>query len=447
VFFEVNYGLILSLQAKSMRTQKNRLSSFSQALKTDALCLRPENEQELLEYLKHEHPKSLIARGAGLSYNDSCLNHQGHVIDTSRFNHLIEFNPDSGLLICQGNVTLRDLFLIHPQFTPFVMPGTIHATIAGCIAHDIHGKNNHLAASFGQHILWIELLVHNHIIRCSREAHTDLFHATIAGAGLTGIITRVALCLNQSSHCVQTDNHSFESLQTLIEYMSCDGINNDYQVAWIDLSHTAPRAIVSVANHTKRVLHKVEHALTIPKLPFRAIYPWMMKWFNDAYFKRKRKNQEVHLELFNNPLDGIRHWNRLYGSKGLIQFQAVFDTSCAVGIIEHLITLMKLHKVTPILSVLKLFTKAGMGYLSFCTPGTTLAIDFVNNQAAQNAIKAMNAYLTEIKGRVYLAKDFLLRPEQFKLMYQNHEQFEEVLQKYQCCMHSDFSQRLGITSL
>lgn len=79
-------------------------------------------------------------RGSGLSYNDSCFNTNGYVIDSERLNHLIDFDPQTGIVICQGGVPLKDLFLLNPDFIPPVIPGTVHATVAGGIAHDIHGK-------------------------------------------------------------------------------------------------------------------------------------------------------------------------------------------------------------------------------------------------------------------------------------------------------------------
>jgi hypothetical protein len=82
--------------------------------------------------------------------------------------------------------------------------------------------------------------------------------------------------------------------------------------------------------------------------------------------------------------------------------------------------------------------------LSFCQPGFTIAIDFVHNQRAKLAIKQMNQLITEINGRVYLAKDILLNADQFRTMYDKHEQFEQTLKHYHCNMHSDLAVRIGI---
>lgn len=428
-----------------MRSKKTHLTPFSRAIHSHSMCLRPDNIEELEGYLSQHAPTHLLARGAGLSYNDSCLNQDGYIIDTQRFNHLMDFNQETGVVICQGNVPIKDLFLLHPDYIPPVIPGTVYATVAGGIAHDIHGKNNHLAGSFGHHILWFDLLLNNTIIRCSPNEHSDLFKATISGLGLTGIITKVALGLKKSSRFIQAENKKFDSLNPLIHYMSTIGLNNDYQAAWLDLLNPSPKALLLVGNSCESLTVKKERTISIPKLPCSLLHSWNMKLFNTFYFKRKKESQALSLEQFNNPLDKIKHWDRFYGPQGFIQFQAVFDQHNALQTIEHLIHLIRMNKATPTLAVLKLFIQSGEGYLSFCKPGFTLAIDFIHNQPARQAISKMNEYLTEIKGQVYLAKDLLLNPEQFRSMYKKQEEWMDVLKKYHCTMQSNLSQRLGIT--
>ncbi|CEG56467.1 FAD-binding oxidoreductase [Legionella fallonii] len=430
-----------------MRSKKIVLSNFSRSLYSESFCLRPDNEKQLIECIADNKQERLLARGAGLSYNDSCLNNNGLVIDTTRLNHLISFNQDSGIAVCQAHAPFKDLFLLDPQFIPPVIPGTVHATVAGGIAHDVHGKNNPHEGSFGRHILWFELLINDKKIRCSREEHSDLFYATIAGLGLTGVITQVAIRLKKASRYVQVENRSFNSFKTLMGQMSADNPTYDYQVAWVDLLNEEQNSILSLANHCTAVSRppkKTTSTHKVPKIPFGLIKSWNMKLFNKIYATSKKPKELLSLEEFNNPLDKIAHWNRLYGPKGLIQFQAVFDQDNACNTLEQLIHLIQCNKATPTLAVLKLFSQAGEGILSFCKPGFTIAIDFIHNTAAKQAIKAMNQLISEMNGRIYLAKDLLLTPEQYKKTYTNHEYFSQILAHHQCAMRSDLAKRLGI---
>jgi decaprenylphospho-beta-D-ribofuranose 2-oxidase len=427
-----------------MRSKKILFSNFSGALFSQSFCVRPDTEQELIDFKSHQEQQSLLVRGAGLSYNDSCFNTNGFIIDSSRFNHFIDFDETTGIIQCQGAVTFKDLFLVHPEFIPPVIPGTLHATLAGGIAHDVHGKNNPREGSLGQHIIWLDLLLGTQKIRCSKEEHPELFQATIAGLGLTGIILGIAIRLQKNTRFVAATHKSFTQLNELIEGMTTYGLEQEYQVAWLDLLSSKPRALLSMANHCEPFSAPKYRMHTIPKLPFSCIKSWNTKLFNTFFFHYQKKEERLDLQQFNNPLDKLRHWNRLYGPKGLIQFQAVFPQEQTPTILDKLIQLIRKNGATPILTVLKLFTQKGIGLLSFCKPGFTLAIDFIYNKKAIQAIEAMNQFITELNGHIYLAKDLVLNEAQYKKIYQHHEKFSNVLTHYGCNMHSDLAIRLGI---
>ena len=428
-----------------MRSTKKVLRNFSRAQSSQSSCVRPETEQELIDFLCQHKQSTYLARGAGLSYNDSCFNQDGLIIETQRINHFIEFDHHSGIVLCQAAVTFKDLFSLNSQFIPPVIPGTLNVTLGGGIAHDVHGKNNHKAGSLGNHVVWFDLLVKNKHIRCSPDEHYELFKATIGGLGLTGIITRIALKMKKASSNVRVLNMKCDSLSSILKQMQNKGLNFDYQVAWLDLLNPSPRGVLSFANHCERTdLSRAKEPYTIPWLPFNVLHFWNTKLINTYLFETVSSEEYVSLEQFNNPLDKIKNWNRLYGPKGLLQFQAVFDADNALAIIERLIQIMRQHKVPPTLAVLKLFTQSGIGPLSFCQPGFTLAIDFCNTTKARHTIEVMNQIIVESHGRIYLAKDRFLTREQFQKMYPQHQAFTKLLTANQSPMHSDMAQRLGI---
>lgn len=428
-----------------MNTKKMTFTSYSRAKYSQSHCFRPDTAQQLLSELPSSDQGSLLARGSGLSYSDACLNQDGLIIDTSRLNHFISFDEQTAVAVCQSGVTLADLFSLNPEFIPPVIPGTLHATLAGALAQDVHGKNNHQIGTFGHHILWFELLINHQLIQCSPEKNSDLFYATIAGLGLTGIMTKIALKLKKASRFVKVENKNFFSNPELTAAMSSDGLNYDYQAAWIDLLHSKTRSILMLATQSPAFSYQPYPSHTIKKLPISLIKRWNIKCFNSLYFHGKEKRQQLALEQFNNPLDQIHHWNYLYGPKGLIQFQAVFDKDLANDLLSALLEIIQMNKATPTLAVLKLLTQSGQGLLSFCKPGFTVAIDFIHNAQARKAIEMMNELIVAHQGRIYLAKDLLLTPKQFQAMYEHYEDFLQVLKKYHCSMNSDLAQRLRIT--
>lgn len=428
-----------------MQRKTKSFSNFSRAVHTTAHSFRPDNEGQLHQILTENHDNELLARGNGLSYSDCCVKNKGTIIETSRLNHMLSFDTTTGVAVCQGAVTFSDLFLLDPKFIPPVLPGTLHATVAGGVANDIHGKNNPKAGTFGHHIEWVDLQVGEQTLRCSSTENKALFNATIAGLGLTGIIKRVAIRLHKASRFVAKRTEKFTSFSDLLNYMEDEGLQADYQVAWLDLLNQ-PRALLSLAKHipnTDKNSQGPKHRYTVPKMPLRFINHAVMKQFNRFYYQQAKIDVK-HLPIwqFNNPLDAINHWNRLYGKQGLVQFQAVFDPEDANTTLEALLGIIRAHRAVPTLAVLKYFTQAGPGLLSFAKPGFTLAIDFIRNQQARLAISEMNQLIATLNGKIYLAKDLLLNREQFTTMYTKHEKFCSILEAHKSPMSSDLSKRL-----
>ena len=112
------------------------------------------DRRKVARQLKSERPG--LAYGMGRSYGDICLNPGGVLWKTSGLDRFISFDPQSGLLVCEAGVLLRD---IHQVVIPRgwmlpVTPGTQLVTVGGAIANDVHGKNHHMVGSFGCHVTW-----------------------------------------------------------------------------------------------------------------------------------------------------------------------------------------------------------------------------------------------------------------------------------------------------
>src|SRR6266481_2288241 len=141
---------------------------------------------------------SVLPFGRGRSYGDCCLNDGGTLLETSRLDRFIEFDQGRGVLRCEAGVRLADILAFavpRGWFLP-VVPGTQLVSVGGAIANDIHGKNHFRAGTFGRHVRRLELLRSTgERIVCSPSENVDLFAATVAGLGLTGLITWAELQL------------------------------------------------------------------------------------------------------------------------------------------------------------------------------------------------------------------------------------------------------------
>ncbi|HEV2172523.1 MAG TPA: FAD-binding protein, partial [Nitrospira sp.] len=93
----------------------------------------------------------ILPRGNGRSYGDSCLNADGTLLQTLALDRFISFDDTRGVLRCEAGLLLDDIlkFSVPKGWFLPVVPGTKFVTLGGAIANDVHGKNHHVAGSFG----------------------------------------------------------------------------------------------------------------------------------------------------------------------------------------------------------------------------------------------------------------------------------------------------------
>ncbi|MBP5188743.1 MAG: FAD-binding oxidoreductase, partial [Fibrobacterales bacterium] len=118
----------------------------------------PKVEAAAVQHLAWRHEKidfdpatSFLAHGMGRSYGDSCLNEGGTLLMTRGLDRFVSFDPETGDLRVEAGVTLEEILrfaLPRGYFLP-ASPGTCHVTVGGAIANDVHGKNHHVAGTFG----------------------------------------------------------------------------------------------------------------------------------------------------------------------------------------------------------------------------------------------------------------------------------------------------------
>lgn len=370
---------------------------------------------------------SVIARGLGRCYGDSALN-EHVVLSTTCCDHLIDFDPVTGVLVCESGISLAMLlriFVPRGWFLP-VTPGTKLVTVGGAVASDVHGKNHHVAGTFCRHVFWIDLLCSDgHILRCSPTENPDLFFATCGGQGLTGIILRVAFHLVPiSTAYIRQETVKARNLE---EIMDCfeHSAHWHYSVAWIDCLETGAglgRSIMMRGEHadiddldtmisrTPRVA-PAKLSFTVPiNLPSFTLNALSVKAFNALYYGRCPEgttNRIVDIDSFFYPLDAILEWNRIYGKKGFLQYQFVIPKTSALEGLTQILNRIASSGMGSFLAVLKLFgpQDENGGIISFPMEGYTLALDFPANSRAFSLLDELDVMVLDYGGRLYLTKD------------------------------------------
>ncbi|MCG8671918.1 MAG: FAD-binding oxidoreductase, partial [Pseudomonadales bacterium] len=188
---------------------------------------------------------SLLPRGLGRSYGDSCLNDGGTLLHTTALDRLIAFDQETGLMCCEAGVSFQailDFAVPRGWFLP-VTPGTRFITVGGAVANDIHGKNHHVAGSFGCHVTRFELLRSaGRRMLCSETENSDFFAATIGGLGLTGLITWVEFqMIPIHNPFIEVENIRFDHISQFAALNAESEAKDVYTVSWIDTSARGSR--------------------------------------------------------------------------------------------------------------------------------------------------------------------------------------------------------------
>lgn len=383
-------------------------------------------------------PPEVLAVGMGRSYGDVCLLERGTMLSTRGMDRFIEFNNDTGLLRCESGVTLAqilDFAVPRGWFLP-VTPGTKYVSIGGAVANDIHGKNHHVAGSFGCHVPRFELVRSDGIrITCSAQENSEMYAATIGGLGLTGLITWAEVQLRPIvSRKLRYEGIKFNGID---EFLSISGSNShaEYTVAWIDCvsrGKNFARGIYMAGDHSEAIeLRKPSPPprLSVPfDFPAWALNRTSMRIFNELYYRKQLRRHVTGLvdyEPFFYPLDSVLHWNRIYGKRGFLQFQCIIPWRYGRDGIHAILETITDSGLASFLAVLKVMGEVpSPGILSFSRPGITLALDIAIVPEVTFPLFERLAEMTrELDGRLYPAKDACMTGPQFRSFYPQWEQF------------------------
>jgi decaprenylphospho-beta-D-ribofuranose 2-oxidase len=408
--------------------------------------------------------RGVLARGAGRSYGDAAQNAGGIVLLEAGAWTGMTVDPVSGTARVPASLTLGQVIeaTLPLGWFPMVVPGTRHVTVGGAIASDIHGKNHHADGSFAEHVPEIEL------VTTAGATHELLptgptaaqFWATAGGMGLTGIITAATLQLRpvQSPMIDVVDTLTGDLRDTMDALRDAD-TTATYTVAWLDLlGRHRGRGVVSRGEHRPSgggaggagEAHP-PGGVTAPAIPLRRaglLHPTLIRAFNAAYFRAAAMGPSARVQTvwqYFFPLDAVGAWSRLYGDRGMLQYQFVVPDD-AGDVLQQIIEHLAAAGVPIYLAVLKRL-RDGLGPLAFPIRGWTLAADIpAGVPGAAAALDRADLMVAECGGRVYLAKDARTAPGILRRMYPRLAEWNYTRRAMDPdgLLQSDLARRLGL---
>ncbi|AZM60436.1 MULTISPECIES: FAD-binding oxidoreductase [unclassified Streptomyces] len=444
------------------------VTGWGRTAPTAARLIRPRTYEEAALAVRQCGARGGIARGLGRAYGDAAQNAGGAVLDMTGLDRIHAIDADGGTVLCDAGVSLHrlmEVLLPLGWFVP-VTPGTRYVTVGGAIGADIHGKNHHVSGSFSRHVLSLELLTADGRVTAVAPG-TPLFEATAGGMGLTGVILTATIRLQPvETSLMSVDTERADDLDDLMARLAGTDHRYRYSVAWIDLlarGRATGRAVLTRGDHApldalprgararrEPLAFRTSRLPAAPSfVPEGLLSRTTVGLFNELWYRRApraRTGQLQRIPAFFHPLDGVPHWNRVYGRGGFVQYQFVVGPG-REDALRRIVRRVSERRCPSFLAVLKRFGEADPGWLSFPMPGWTLALD------VPASLPGLGGFLDELDeevagagGRVYLAKDSRLRPELLAAMYPRLDDFRALRAELdpRGVFTSDLSRRLHL---
>jgi len=446
------------------------LRGWGRTAPTTATVLVPRSPEDVAAAVAAAGPRGIIARGLGRSYGDPAQNAGGTVIDMTALSRIHAIDPDTGLADLDAGVSLDTLMraaLPYGLWVP-VLPGTRQVTVGGAISADVHGKNHHTKGSFGNHVRSLDLVTADGAVRTLTPDGPDaeLFWATVGGMGLTGVIVRATVALHHTESAyfvVDTDRtRDLDELMSLLTDGSDDTYG--YSAAWFDTTATGANlgravltrgSLATVDQLPARLRHDPLKFDAPQLLSFPDVFPsglanrFTLKAFSELWYRKapgRQRGAVQNITAFYQVLDLFGEWNRVYGSRGFLQYQFLVPFG-EEPTFRRIVEKIAHSPHASGLNVLKRFGKANAAPLSFPQPGWTITVDFPIARGLHRLCDELDELVLEAGGRLYLAKESRTSAETFRRGYPRFDEWRKVRDAVDPTgvFMSDMARRLELT--
>jgi decaprenylphospho-beta-D-ribofuranose 2-oxidase len=404
--------------------------------------------------------KFAVARGAGLSYVAASFGRDSVSVDMSLFDRVLAFCDKTGVVEVEAGISLADLyhFLIARNFYLPVQPGHPRISIGGCIAADIHGKNQCRDGTFIKQVLGLKLFHPNHgIVDLSHSEQPVLFQATCGGYGTTGIIVSARLrCSRVPGNAVEVNKFKVSTLREGIDRMRSLALDRDFVYSWHDFTPSGPRfgrGYVAAGKFVS-IPSAPANQLRIPPISKNLHGRWPIGIFTPPTTRainmshaimcgRDTRHLPLHEALF--PVHGSEQYFRAFGAGGFHEFQAIIPH----GRFEEYATEIKAaavhHRIAITLASAKLFSGAST-FVRFDGDGVCFAINFPRNRRSASFLNSLDRLLLQVGGRPNLIKDSRLPRLVAEAAYPELPRLRSVLREWDKTrvFRSELSSRLGL---
>jgi decaprenylphospho-beta-D-ribofuranose 2-oxidase len=315
------------------------------------------------------------------------------------------------------------------------------------------------------------------------DPNHELFNAVVGGIGLLGIVVEVTLQLvSIPSPWVEINRIPAANVDELLQTMEKVRQSHDAAVVWVDAYARGRKVGRSVIHAAKRIEHPDSqeerqkylaagfkrlddhrrmglalHEKLGPFLSFMLNFQRpLVKVFNTLYYAMgqvlykmgRSSNSELFLRFNFEASFTVPPAHLVCGPRGYT-VQLNFPESQARDAIVELLEICQSSPSPPVTTILRAH-KSDDGMLSFAQDGYSLNFEFHpkkrNEAASRAAVDRLVDATVKYGGKIHLAKDQVLRPDQFYRVYPRYAELLEIKEKLdpEGLFTSDLARRVGI---
>ncbi|MDP9195386.1 MAG: FAD-binding oxidoreductase [Pseudomonadota bacterium] len=424
------------------------------------LTAEPDRYRQLRQYiLSAGH---IIPAGSRLSYAPLAACPDGLTLSLRNFDRLLDFSPEEFRITVEAGITLGELyrFLLPRRLCLRVQPGYPDITIGGCIAANVHGKNQYRDGQFIDCIEELDILLANgETVTASRQKNPELFNYTIGGFGLTGLVLSARLVLAElSGQSVHQQTEHIRSFPDAIARIQELAARHDYAYAWHDCaSPWSPRwgeslvfygDVASVSSEDS--IYVSSHRTRPGKARFRLPvfqYQFPNRIINAVYIRQQTAGSSRILPLHQAfwPTLGKEFYFSWYGRKGFVEMQALVPLDRVQDYLQELQGAQQKYGVAVGLAASKFF-RGKPHHISYGGAGISFSLDIANNSSTLPFMDCLDDLHTALGARSNIAKDSRLSRKVFDSQYRDADAARAVFRSMDPDRRfiSSLSERLGL---
>ena len=381
----------------------------------------------------------MIARGSGLSYVAASFGEGVKSVGLRHFNRVLSFEPEERRIRVEAGMTIGALqaFLVDYGLLLPVQPGHPEITVGGCIACNVHGKNQYKEGLFDA---WVDEMEVVHpdrgVQRCRADDDDPLFRLTCGGYGTTGIIWSAVLrrvplpsrvirqklirvrSLEETADCVQERKEDFDLLYS---WNDLSGFGKTYGAGYVLTGVYEDEDAMADLDWSSQPLDPSRRKARLPlmnKLSVRSVsraYHAMMK---------RSDNKLLSLTRVSYPAAKLGFYFDLYGNRGFLEHKVLIPLDRYRQYFEKLQRLQRdLGEPIPLVSM-KVF-RGSSRLVSYDGEGISFTVDVFNSPGGRALLGGLDTIDTDLGAIASVYVDSRLSAEVVRRQYPEYEQFKE----------------------